>query len=221
LLRLKSNRNSRPSEEEVMFVQLITGRVTDEDGVRAQDERWQREVRPGAAGFLGSTVGLTGDGRFVASARFESADAAQRNSARPEQDKWWSEMQQYVTDVDFHDSSDVLLLAGGGSDDATFVQVMRGAISDREGLRELFGRVDEWEAFVHSARPDILGEILVLFDDDTFADLVYFTSEAEARAGEQKELSAEQQAMLDKWMRVLDIQEYLDLADPILVSADS
>src|SRR5262245_4874251 len=117
-----------------MFIQVITGRVTDEDGLRAPDERGQREVPPGADWFLGSTVGITGDGRFVASARFESAEAAQRNSDRPEQDRWWTETQQYVTDVDFHDSSEVLLLGGGGSDDAKFVQVLRGDINDRAGF---------------------------------------------------------------------------------------
>jgi hypothetical protein len=198
-----------------MFIQVITGRVTDEAGLGAQHERWQRELRPGAAGFLGSTMGITKDGRFVVTARFESAEAAQHNSDRPEQGEWWSETEKCVADVDFHDSTNILTLFGGGSDDAKFVQVMRGRIQDREGLERLFGeRTGDWEAFARDARPDILGETLALFDDGTFADVVYFRSEAEAREGERKELTADQQALMDEWLRVVDIQEYLDLDEP-------
>ena len=74
-----------------MFVQVIQGKATDVDEVRAQLDRWLTEVAPGAIGWLGSTMGATGDGRFIALARFESEEAARQNSARPEQDAWWQQ----------------------------------------------------------------------------------------------------------------------------------
>ena len=53
-----------------MFVQVIQGQVTDAGKVRAALDRWAAEVAPGAIGWLGSTAGVTGDGRFIALARF-------------------------------------------------------------------------------------------------------------------------------------------------------
>ncbi len=68
-----------------MFVQVITGRTSKAAELRAAFDRWMTELSPGAKGWLGSTAGVTEDGRFVALARFESEAAAQRNSDRPEQ----------------------------------------------------------------------------------------------------------------------------------------
>jgi hypothetical protein len=59
-----------------MFVQVIQGRVTSPEQVRAALDRWSGQLAAGAEGWLGSTAGVTGDGRFVALARFESAEAA-------------------------------------------------------------------------------------------------------------------------------------------------
>ena len=166
-----------------MFIQVITGKVNDVEAFRTQDQRWQEELRPGATGFLGSTAGATDDGRFVVSARFESADAAKRNSDRPEQGAWWAETEQYLSDVEFHDSNKQMTLFGGGSDDATFVQVMRGRITDRDKLDELESRTSEFESVLGAARPDVIGETIAFHDDgDGYTDIVYFSSEAEARA---------------------------------------
>ncbi len=66
-----------------MFVQVITAKVVDREGLSRQLDRWERELRPGAEGFLGSTSGATDEGRFIALVRFESEEAAQRNSDRP------------------------------------------------------------------------------------------------------------------------------------------
>src|SRR5680860_374072 len=77
-----------------MFVQVFEGRVADRDGLHRQMDRWMSELRPGATGFLGSTVGVTGDGYGIAFARFESAAAAKANSERSEQGRWWSETEK-------------------------------------------------------------------------------------------------------------------------------
>ena len=80
-----------------MFVQVIQGQVSDPEQARAALDRWARELAPGAGGWLGSTAGVTEDGRFIALARFESEEAARRNSDRPEQDRWWAETARLFT----------------------------------------------------------------------------------------------------------------------------
>ena len=77
-----------------MFAQLIQGRTSDAEAVRTALDTWMQELQPGSIGWLGSTIGVADDGRFVAVARFESAEAAARNSERPEQSRWWEETQR-------------------------------------------------------------------------------------------------------------------------------
>src|SRR5436189_5044504 len=59
-----------------MFVQVVHGRVADAGQVRAAYDRWLDEVSPGAAGWLGTTAGGSGDGDLSAPVPFESALAA-------------------------------------------------------------------------------------------------------------------------------------------------
>src|SRR4051812_27276127 len=97
-----------------MFAQIIQGRTSDPDALRAATDRWMEELAPGADGWLGSTAGVTDDGRVVVVVRFESADAARRNSDRPEQGRWWEGTGQlFDGEVTFLDSEDVTVdLAG-------------------------------------------------------------------------------------------------------------
>ena len=200
-----------------MFIQVISGTVTDVDGFRRQDQRWHDQLQAGATGFLGSTAGVTDDGRFVVSARFESADAAKRNSERPEQGAWWAETEKSLSDVEFHDCNKSMTLFGGGSDSATFVQVMRGRVTDRAKLAALESRYSEVEAVLRAARPDLIGETIAFHDDgDGYSDIVYFTSEADARANEQKEMPPEAQKLLEELMSAIVVDEYFDLKDPAL-----
>ena len=90
-------------------------------------------AQAGAIGYLGTTEGVTDDGRFVVLARFESKAAAAKNRARPAQGEWFAAMEKVVSDVTFHDCSRVETLFGGGENEATFVQVMQGRITDRAG----------------------------------------------------------------------------------------
>ena len=200
-----------------MFVQVISGKVVDDAGAREQDALWQRDLRPGATGYLGSTWGATDDGRFLATIRFDTAEHARHSSDRAEQGTWWSEMEKYVADVEFHDCNKVLTFFGGGSDDAKFVQVMRGRVTDRKKLDGLEPRTAEFERVLHEFRPDVLGETIAYHDDgDGYTDLVYFTSEADARANEQKAPTGEAKELLDQVMSAITVDEYLDLRNPTL-----
>lgn len=70
---------------------------------------------------------MTEDGRFVALARFESEEAARRDSDRPDQHQWWVQTSKlFAGDVTFRDSSDVDVDVYGNPDEAGFIQVMQG-----------------------------------------------------------------------------------------------
>jgi hypothetical protein len=187
-----------------MFVQVIQGHVSDEAQVRQQMDKWVAEVAPGAVGWLGSTAGVTEDGRAVALARFESEEAAQQNSDRPEQTAWWNEMAALFTDEpEFHNSTSVEVDTPGDPSRAGFVQVMQGRTSDPDRARELMANdPTDWQAF----RPEILGTVSVGHDGDAWTMAIYFTSEAEAREGERKEPTPEMQQMM-KEMDALSVGE--------------
>jgi hypothetical protein len=195
-----------------MFIQVITGKVTDADEFQRLGDRWESELRPGATGYLGVTEGMTDDGRFVVAARFESKEAAAANSSRPEQGAWFAEMEQAVADVIFHDCSRVETLFGGGTDAAGFVQVMRGHVRDAAKATEMFAHAADAEKVLRAVRPDVIGEVVALHDDDGgYSDLVYFTSEADARAAEQREMPADAQALMQEFESALEVSEYFDL----------
>jgi hypothetical protein len=195
-----------------MFIQVISGRVDDVETMERLSERWERDLRPGAAGFLGTTQGVSDDGRFVALARFESAEAAATNSDRPEQGAWWAEMEQVVSDVTFHDCSRIETLFGGGKNEATFIQVMQGRIKDRAKADAVFSSAAEAEVMLREVRPDVIGEIIAIHDDgDTYTDVVYFSSEEEARTNEAKPVPAEAGEMMQQMDAALEVTEYLDL----------
>jgi hypothetical protein len=174
-----------------MFVQVVQGTVNDSDALMAAVQRWRDEVGPGATGWLGSTGGVTGDGRFIAVVRFASEEDARRNSDRPEQGQWWASTSVHFGDVEFHDCTEVFTFLGGGSDDAGFVQVIQGRVNDESKLRDMMARAEEE---IGRARPDVLGGLVALHGDGGFTQVVYFASEEEARAGEQSEQTPEAQA---------------------------
>jgi hypothetical protein len=199
-----------------VFIQVITAKVVDEEALWRQVERWETDVRPGAEGFLGSTSGLTDDGRLIVLARFESEEAARLNSERSEQGAWWDETQKTLEDPKFQDSVEVVVMGGGGSNDAGFVQVMRGHVIEAAKMEELQGRMKEFEAVMSEMRPDVIGDVTAVHGDGTFTDAVYFRSEAEARANEANEVPEAMQAIFAEWMSAATIDEYLDLKQPRL-----
>lgn len=199
-----------------MFVQVIQGRVRDVEQLRAQMDRWIADLSSNAAGWLGSTTGVTADGIGIALARFESADAARRNSERPEQGQWWAETQSsFDGEVTFHDCPDARSFGNGGSDDAGFVQVIQGRYTDVEKGLELMRRSEDP---LRELRPDVIGGLLCLYGDGGFTQAVYFTSEAEARANEQKQPPPDVQAMFEEEAGITTDLAYFDLTDPWLYS---
>jgi hypothetical protein len=200
-----------------MFVQVIRGQVSDPGQVRNALDRWAEQLAAGATGWLGSTAGVTEDGRFLALARFESERAARRNSDRPEQNQWWTETSKLFTgEVTFRDSSDVDVDLAGEPDKAGFVQMMQGRGSDPERARELMAQnPDEWAAF----RPDIIASVAVGHEGGAYTMAMYFTSEQAAREGERKEPPPELKAQMEEMDKLsVGEPEFFDLKQPWLYS---
>jgi hypothetical protein len=196
-----------------VFIQIIQGRCTRPDELRALAREWRDELSPGATGWLGGTYGVTDDDMFVGVVRFESREAAMANSARPEQAAWAEKMATLMDGpVEFHDCDDVTLMLGGGSDDAGFVQVIRGKVEDVDRLKAMSAHDDD----LHRMRPEILGASLAIEKDGTFTETVAFTDEQSARRGEAQEVPEEVRADLEYAMRGAT---FYDLRHPWFESA--
>lgn len=197
-----------------MFAQVIQGKATDAAGLKKQWERWNQEIKPQAQGYLGGTGGVTPDGEFITVARFESAEAAKANSDRPEQGAWWDETSQYLSDVMFHDCSEVDVMNDGGSDDAGFVQIIQGKVTDVAKSRELDRSMEQQ---MKEARPDVIGGVTAWHPENgRFTSVLYFTNETEARAQEKNMESSESfDEFMAEYQRISDGEpKYLDLPDP-------
>jgi hypothetical protein len=197
-----------------MFVQVIQGRAKDAAGLRKQWERWDQELKPGAQGYLGSTAGVTADGEFIALVRFESEEGARANSDSAEQSAWWEETSQYLEDVLFHDCTLVDVMKGGGSDDAGFVQVIQGKVTDVEKARQLDSTSQDQ---MNQLRPDVIGGIVAWHPQNgRFTNAIYFTSEAEARAKEKETSNtAEFEEFMREWQAISDGEpKFLDITEP-------
>lgn len=198
-----------------MFVQVFQGPVSDPAQVKETLDRWVAELAPGADGWLGSTAGVTDDGTLVALARFASEEAARRNSDRPEQGTWWAQMAAHFTgEPVFHESTAVDVDDHGDLGSARFVQVMQGRTSDGDRARELMSDDDPaWQDY----RPDVLGSLSVSHDADGWTMAIYFTSEADARAGEEKEPPESMRAAMAE-LDSLSLGEtsFFDLKEPWL-----
>jgi hypothetical protein len=202
-----------------MFIQVIQGQCRDADRLHQLSDEWRDTLGSSAAGWLGGTYGVTDEGQFVAVVRFESREAATENSTRPEQGVWWAKMQEcFEGGVTFHDCDDAMLLLDGGSDDAGFVQVIQGRLSDPDRFRRFMSQPMD---ALHEARPEILGATIAIEPDGSFTETIAFTSEAAARQGESVEMPADMRAQMEEELSVMQDVHYLDLHHPWFASKTS
>lgn len=181
-----------------MFIQMIQGSCSRQDEAHELLDEWRRDLAPGATGWLGGTYGFTDDGQLMGVVRFESREAAMANSARPEQGAWAERLTALMDGpLDFHDCDDVTLLFDGGSDEAGFVQIIRGRVDDPSRLKAMLADTTT----LHEMRPEILGGTLAIEPDGTFIETVAFTSEDAARQGERVEPPAEVRRELEYAMK--------------------
>jgi hypothetical protein len=94
---------------------------------------------------------------------------------------------------------------------------MQGRVTDPDRVKELMAQIpaETMAAF----RPDVLGSVSIGHDGGEWTQVIYFTSEAEAREGERKEAPPEFQAAMEE-MGKLSVGEttFHDLRRPMLHS---
>jgi hypothetical protein len=201
-----------------VFIQVVQGKCTRQDELRAHGDAWVAEISPHAEGWLGGTFGFTDDDTFVGVVRFESREAAMANSERPEQQEWARRADDLMDGpMEFHDCDRVLVMLDGGSDNAGFVQVIRGKIDDPSRLE---ASLDEMGEVLREARPEIIGATFALEEDGTFTQTVSFTDEAAAREGERSALPENDgvRELMEEWGRITHDVRYLDLRHPWFAS---
>ncbi len=182
-----------------MVVQLIEGRVTDPGGLpQAFEERVAALVHND--GWLGLTAGVTAESRFVAVVRF---------TASGPRELWHG----LADDLTVDSAPEVEQILGGGSDDAGFVQVIRGRARDPERLRSLRGDLERVAAY----RPETIGGTMAWHDRDRFTRTMYFTSEAAARAGPPGGFPDDMQTTIRAFLEAAELT-FLDLPEPWLRS---
>jgi hypothetical protein len=146
-------------------------------------------------------------------ARFDSEAGARRDSELAEQGAWFEQFAQNFDGITFHDCPEVDTMLDGGSDEAGFVQVMQGRAKDREEMRS---RRADFETELRRIRPDLIGATIAWHGDDdrAFTEVVYFTSEDEARRGEQK---MSETSLGSDFMNLVDGEmTFFDLRRPVL-----
>lgn len=197
-----------------MFFQTIQGPVSDPGAMRAQFDTWVTDLSPGAAGWLGSTAGVTDGGVLMALVRFESEEVARQNSDRPEQAAWWEKTSRLFTDEPvFHNSTAVDIATPGDPGQAGFVQVMQGRTSDADRVRELMANDPADWAF----RPDILGRVWLGHEDGAWTMAIYFSSEEAAREGERKDDPPETREFMEEMNSLISGEPvFFDIKDPWL-----
>lgn len=199
-----------------MFVQVIQGKVRDPEAASRHLERWRDECCPGASGLLGATGGVTDDGRMILVARWRSQGDAGVTSARPVESAWWQELDRLLDGpLTFHDCNDVALVAGGGDDDAGFVQIIQARDRSGDPLPKVAGTL---EPLLARHRPDVMGAVLARAEDGTVTETVYFTSEQAAREHEAEEPPEPDATTLRQlWGVPATELEFHDLHTPLLI----
>jgi hypothetical protein len=128
---------------------------------------------------------------------------------------WWAGAEALFDEsCRIHESEDVSMMLDGGSDSAGFVQVMCGKVADSDKFRHMTSDT-EMTSMLHQARPEIIGATMAMEPDGSFVETIAFTSEDEARRGEQLAMPDEIRADLASAMA--DV-EYLDLHHPWFAS---
>ena len=191
-----------------MFVQIIRAKAGDPAGLK---KVWEENKGRHGEGFLGATAGVTTKGLFVVAARFENEALAKKMSDSAEQSAMWAQIESCLDGpAEFLESSDVFM-ERPGSEKAGFVQMMRSKVSDRKRVEELEIQFDEQ---VSTLRPDLIGHMNVWLPDGRVHTVDWFTSEAEARAGEKKDMPADMQETFQEWMALSSDVEWFDITDP-------
>jgi hypothetical protein len=196
-----------------MFVWVLQGKAKDPKEIGRQVGRWTSDFGA-TAGLLGATGGVTDDSRFLLFVRWESEAAGNELLMRPEHQEWYEEFERsFDGDIVFFETDDVTSLLAGGSDAAGFVQAMKVSGVDRRRIEEAD---KEFDKIASEMRPDLIGGLRVWSNADSFVEFNYFTSEQDARVGEQQAPPPEMMEGFAEFMAMMSDAEFFDFTEPFL-----
>lgn len=200
-----------------MFAQFIAARTSDREAYNEHIRRWYQEQSSQAEGWLLGVGGVTARGESLMLILFESEEQARRNSDRPEQGHWWQALLTCLEGApEVIDSAAVDRYGSGDLMQAGFVQFIRAQVSDQERMRSMS---QEMAGDMLELRPDILGGITLWYPGGS-VDVVGFTSEAEARQGEQRQIPADFEEKWGEISSLMSDMRYYDMAQPVLMSRE-
>ena len=171
-------------------------RVKDEPAARAAGERLYRELLPGRPGWLGAVVGRADDGSVVATGLWESEQERQASMDRPERQQWWQEFAASLEgDLEVAVYGNAELAMGALTAPIGFVQLIEARFREMPPALSDFQRV---RPLLERHRPEISLMVLATDEDGQLVQLVGFTDEEAARAGEAKPRPDELAAMAEE-----------------------
>lgn len=198
-----------------IFVQIFQGPVNDADALRATYERWFQELAAGADGWLGATGGISEEGEFIALVRFASEEAARRNSQRPEQDAWWTDMEtHFAGDVTFHNCDEVSTFGEQRPNGVGYVQMVQGRVANLAEALEQVGEQEQEHIYEHHL--DMLGGLIADHGDGGFTEIIYYPSPAAAYEDESGRLPEVGVTLIDTLVGPVTDARFFHLRDPLL-----
>lgn len=196
-----------------MFVLLAVGPVGDPEALRRGWDEWHDRRAGGSTSWLGSTGGITAGGQWLAALRYSSEEPARAAEA---ESRSGSGFLSGATTLDV--TGDVHRVDGNGPPSAArFVQFMRARVPHRSRLEDVEAAMGDRFANV---RGDFLAGLRAWTGPDRLTVVDWFTSEAEARAGEATDIPADLGTLFGKWMSLLHDVEWYDLTRPWQASAE-
>lgn len=191
-------------------VVFVRAPAPDSAEVRRAWDEWRAALADDPdAGWRGSAAGVTAAEELVGMVRTgPGVDPATSPAART---AWEGLVAALGGPPAVEATADVSVVGDASASGAGFVQFMRARVADRGRLEELEAAItDDFAAL----RPDFLAGIRAWTAPDRLMVVDFFSSEAEARAGEARPLPAGLRASFEEWLGLLDEVEWFDLPHP-------
>ncbi len=193
-----------------MFIQMVQGACARPSELHRLVDDWCADMAA-QPGWLGGTYGFDDTGHFYGVVRFDSEEACRACAERTTAAWWWAAAAALFEDApEIRESGDVTILMDGGSDDAGFVQIIRGRVKDPGVMRQMMTGA-ETVNMLHAARPEIIGGTMVIEADGSFIETISFTDERAARLGETVAMPA---SLQQEFESAMDEMSFVDLHRP-------
>ncbi len=178
------------------FAHLIEGYVDDQETAFADWRDWCASLPN--SGQIDHTIGASDDGRMVVFIFGNSATAPslglkdERTKQRP--------FSHFKEPAILYESERVDASLFGPWEDAGCVQLIHGRARHIDRLETLTQKMREE---VRETCPDVLGHVMIHYEDNRFTEAIYFTSEEDALSAERNR-SARLGALSRQWEELVD-----------------